>query len=101
MSVHTIDNKRRHRKIRCNSIEYDEGTQGYSESAYLWRSPRDLYPLGRARSNQEFYEGGGTWWKHLKATGRTCLPSATAYSAARWLHRTWGRKPTCAIRPRR
>jgi hypothetical protein len=46
------------RKIRCNSIEYDEGVQGYSESAYPWRSPGDLYTLGRARSNQEFYEGG-------------------------------------------
>jgi hypothetical protein len=58
MSVHNIDNKRKHRKIRCNSIEYDEGAQGYSESAYPWRSLRDLYQLGRARSNQEFYEGG-------------------------------------------
>jgi len=27
MSVHNVDNKRKHRKIRCNSIEYDKGAQ--------------------------------------------------------------------------
>ena len=42
------------KKDALQLIEYDEGTQGYSESAYPWLSHRNLYPGTRETRTRSF-----------------------------------------------